>query len=560
MSWSSGPSDPSGTYQQPQQRNGFFEAMRNSGWYRAQPRVIGGVCSGIAARTGWDLSLVRVLTVLAAFFAPVVFIVYALAWLFLPEASDGRIHTEETFNGNFDVAFLGGVVLAVIGLSSVIPSVGVFGTVAIGWGVFTTLIIVGVCIAAIASSNTRNTSGAHMSDPRGPQYGNPAAHAPQHGNPATNAPQHGNPAAHAHQYGAPGANHAAGASAPVGPGSPDNLRAGAPAPGTVHGATGFSSHAPQGGAPSAGQRGGQGPAAPRPPHVGWVPPTPAPHAWSPPPTPTHRPRTVPGRVSLAITGLIILVFAAAFAAMYATGQGYTIPGVSAASEATTYSHIVLIGGGACLLIVGLSLAVAALRDRSAAWLLALSIIGMLFALPTAALGTEDAQGRLQQAGPALTNPTGSTTLDWKADSVQGGSPTGSTTLDLTGAPVGTAKTITVGWRAWSNLTILFTEGQPIQIICQSGIDSVSTNMPGDGWVAPMRRCSDETKVASPSWGNSDLGGITIVIDDSASLETLQVTQVPDASHTWGSGTATPSPSSTPSTSPAPTPSDAQSGN
>ena len=92
MSWSSGPSDPNGTRQQPPRSNGFFNSLRNSGWYRTQPRVIGGVCSGIAARTGWDLSLVRVLTVLAAFFAPVVIIVYALAWMFLPEAVDGRIH------------------------------------------------------------------------------------------------------------------------------------------------------------------------------------------------------------------------------------------------------------------------------------------------------------------------------------------------------------------------------------------------------------------------------------------------------------------------------------
>ena len=170
MSWSSGPSDPNGTHQQPPRSNGFFDSLRNSGWYRTQPRVIGGVCSGIAARTGWDLSLVRVLTVLAAFFAPVVIIVYALAWMFLPEAVDGRIHAEETFNGNFDVAFVGGVALALVGLFSVIPSVGVFGSFAIGWGVFTTLIIAGICIAAIASSNNQK-SGARMSTPNGPQYG-----------------------------------------------------------------------------------------------------------------------------------------------------------------------------------------------------------------------------------------------------------------------------------------------------------------------------------------------------------------------------------------------------
>ena len=94
MSWSHGPSDPSGNYQQRPPRNRFFESMRDSGWYRAQPRVVGGVCSGVAARTGWDMSLVRVLTVLAAFFIPFVPLAYALCWLLLPEAQDGLIVIE----------------------------------------------------------------------------------------------------------------------------------------------------------------------------------------------------------------------------------------------------------------------------------------------------------------------------------------------------------------------------------------------------------------------------------------------------------------------------------
>ena len=88
MSWSHGPSDPSGNYQQRPPRNRFFESMRDSGWYRAQPRVVGGVCSGVAAHTGWDMSLVRVLTVLAAFFIPLVPLAYALGWLCLLYTSD----------------------------------------------------------------------------------------------------------------------------------------------------------------------------------------------------------------------------------------------------------------------------------------------------------------------------------------------------------------------------------------------------------------------------------------------------------------------------------------
>ena len=72
MSWPNGPSKPGDGYQQRPPRGSFFDSIRDSGWYRAHPRVIGGVCSGVAARTGWDLSRVRVLTVLAAFFIPMV--------------------------------------------------------------------------------------------------------------------------------------------------------------------------------------------------------------------------------------------------------------------------------------------------------------------------------------------------------------------------------------------------------------------------------------------------------------------------------------------------------
>ena len=86
MSWSNGPSDQGGAYGQRPPRKRFFESMRASGWYRAHPRVIGGVCAGISARQGWDLSLVRVLVAAGAFFMPVVALAYGLAWLLLPEA------------------------------------------------------------------------------------------------------------------------------------------------------------------------------------------------------------------------------------------------------------------------------------------------------------------------------------------------------------------------------------------------------------------------------------------------------------------------------------------
>lgn len=67
----------------------FFSVLRSSpvkrrkGW-------LGGVCAGIAATYGWDVSLVRI-AVLLSFLLPFVGIgTYVVAWLLLPK-QDGTI-------------------------------------------------------------------------------------------------------------------------------------------------------------------------------------------------------------------------------------------------------------------------------------------------------------------------------------------------------------------------------------------------------------------------------------------------------------------------------------
>ena len=554
MSWSHGPSDPSGDYQQRPPRNRFFESMRGSGWYRAQPRVIGGVCSGVAARTGWDMSLVRVLTVLAAFFIPVVPLAYALGWLLLPEAQDGRIHLEEALEGRFDIAVVGGIVLGLFSLSSLIPSVGlIFGGAGIGFGSFFALAIIGgliglvyLVVASASSSNKRRGPGAPG------QYG---------------TPQYGTP-----QYGGQQGASPAGDSAPFGGTTPSASGAGPASPGQAspeHPA-GYPFYGVPADSPSAsgaaGAQAGPRPAAARPsqPHPGWRPPAgpPKPRQWTPRPAPTHRPRTVSARANLAITGLLVLVAAAVFAGIYMVDKGPAIPFITAATQSQTIARIIVIGGGVCLIIVGLSLAIAALRDRSAGWLTTLSILGLILALPTAAIGTEATHNAITTIGSTIQNPTSDQTVDWTVSSVHGSSPLSTVTLDLSGAPAGTTKSITVSWQAWQNLTIKVAEGQPVQIVCQSSIDSLATNMDNDGWAAPLRDCSDKT-ATSPSWGKSSLGGITVLITQDAELENLTILQTPDSSGTWGSTPApTPSatPSTTPSPAPSPTPTGSQSGN
>lgn len=51
------------------------------------PRVIAGVCSGIALSYGWDANLVRILFAVFTFLTTGVgILVYVAAWLLLPEA------------------------------------------------------------------------------------------------------------------------------------------------------------------------------------------------------------------------------------------------------------------------------------------------------------------------------------------------------------------------------------------------------------------------------------------------------------------------------------------
>ena len=538
MSWQNGTTDSGAQYQQRPPRSNFFDAIRGSGWYRAQERAIGGVCSGIAARQGWDLSLVRIVMVVATFCMPVVAVGYGLAWLLLPEAADGRIHAEETMEGRFDIAVIGGVFMILAGLSSSFTAVGFGGGFGLGWLQLLALAAGITAIVVVLVSATRSTSG-------GPQTG-PTRTTPQYGNPQYGAPQYGAP-----QYGTPQQqSSAAGASAPFGHSAPGAKDTGATMPQQQN---------------AQGTHAGPRPAAARPtqPHPGWTPPpsAPRPRQWTPRPMPTHRPRTVSSRVNLAITGLLILVVAAVFAGIYMVDKGPSIPFIAGETQSQTVARIITVGGGVCLIIVGLSLAIAALRDRSAGWLTTLSIIGMVIALPTALVGTQASHPNFY-----INTNVGSigsqTTLDWTVDTVSGGNPTGSTTLDLTGAPVGTTKTITVDWRAWSRLTIQMAEGQPVQIICQSSIDDLTTNMDGNGWAEPLNNCSGVT-VSSPGWGKPSLGGITILITDDADIDTLTIVQSPDASGTWGS---TPAPAATPSATPSatptpsPTPTGSQSGN
>jgi phage shock protein PspC (stress-responsive transcriptional regulator) len=91
--------------------NRFFAWMRSLNLTR-EPGWIGGVAAGIAARLGVDPLIVRGIIVVVAVLGGPAFLLYAAAWLLLPDQND-KIHLEEVFKGRLDspIAGIGALVL-----------------------------------------------------------------------------------------------------------------------------------------------------------------------------------------------------------------------------------------------------------------------------------------------------------------------------------------------------------------------------------------------------------------------------------------------------------------
>ncbi len=63
----------------------IINKVKSRGFVRTRNRVIGGVCGGIAKRYSLDLTLLRVLWVIAAFFFGASIWVYIILWIVFPE-------------------------------------------------------------------------------------------------------------------------------------------------------------------------------------------------------------------------------------------------------------------------------------------------------------------------------------------------------------------------------------------------------------------------------------------------------------------------------------------
>lgn len=452
--WSQGPSTqvpPAGGWQQPPPRpTGFFNSLRYSGWYRGDNRVIGGVCSGISARTGWDLALVRGLTAVLAVFVGPVLVAYALYWAFLPEQSDGRIHVEELLRGHFDAAQLGALVLVLLGLGNASVLDGAWGT---SHGVVWNLVGIAIVVAAVIGIVAAATSGSGVVPQASPRQ--------------TPVP-------------------------PTGPAGPQ----------------GASQQVPPAGNPLAAPTPTTAPGGPHQ-QAFSVP------AWGAP-VPRFAPRRVSTALTLSVTGVVVLLIAAALFAMYWL-QTQGSPG------SLVQTQIMLVCGGVCLLLVGTVLAVAAIHDRGAGGLIALSVVGVLMAVPASLVGVvmgQDAGSSLVDTGTSNGDGYGTETFDWTTDEATSSSGAGTVVLDLTGAPEGTHKTIHVDG-TMAEVQVILRQDQPVSFAVTGGVESVGASYWTDdegeqvssNWVPQVSDVYDWLDFRNDAWsGGTDGNGITVDID------------------------------------------------
>ena len=399
----------------------FFNSIRAMNLYRAQPRVLGGVCSGISQRYGIDMTLVRILFIVAALLGFGGFL-YALAWAFLPEVEDGRIHLEQALHGDFTGGLAGAIVLALFSGAPASVSVDLlpsfFGS--------STFIGIAAVVAVLLIANSRRNSQNYSDYPYGPgSYDGATGYGPD-------AAYNGG--------GTDGGN----GSGDVGSENYDPNGAYA----STRGYNGGVGHGPNGGYNNA-YDGGEGQQVFSAPPVGSN-GKPIPrwqgnyNAGGPRPSyqPYQRKNWAPGpgsMLSLITLGLLVMC---------------AIPMVLEQSLRSLVISAALAAG-----VMGLALAVCAVRGRHGGWISVMAVFSLIFGfMPIAAITSAAPQSALD--------------IDWQNVRVDKSNynymvPSipnfvGETTLDLTQAPAGENRTITVNSFV-GQLTIKTAYGQSVRI-------------------------------------------------------------------------------------------------
>lgn len=404
----------------------FFNSIRAMNLYRAQPRVLGGVCSGISQRYGIDMTLMRILFIVAALLGFGGFL-YSLAWAFLPEVEDGRIHVEQALHGDFTGGLAGAIVLALFSGAPASVSVGFlpsfFGN--------STLIGIAAVVAVLLIANSRRNSQNYSGYPYGPGgYDGGAGYGPDGGNVGGPDGGYGSGGVDSENYDPNGA-YASTRGYDGGVGHGPN--------GTYNGNYG----------PNSAYNGGEGQQVFSAPPVGSN-GKPIPrwqgnyNAGGPHPSyqPYQRKNWVPGpgsMLSLITLGLLVMC---------------AIPMVLEQSLRSLVISAALAAG-----VMGLALAVCAVRGRHGGWISVMAVFSLIFGfMPIAAITSAAPQSALD--------------IDWQNVRVDKSNynymvPSipnfvGETTLDLTQAPAGENRTITVNSFV-GQLTIKTAYGQSVRI-------------------------------------------------------------------------------------------------
>lgn len=419
--------------------NPFFTGIRRTGWVRPEDRWIGGVCAELARKSGWDVSLIRGLVVIATlvFWFPLA--LYGAAWFLLPDARNGEILAEELMRGRFQGAQVGAIIAIIVGVTNPMPP--------FGWHFWTLgVITVAIIAAVILISQNRNNKTSHQAQKGPDQMSTPPVPPPS---PAT--PPHPQPQPR------PTAN-----TAPY---------------------QGAYTYAP-------------------------VPPRP----YSQPPTQQSKP--ISSAVGLAVLGVLFLLGSALVLA-HVTGW----PALNAFVGVGW-----AIWAAAALIIMGVVLAVGALRGRRGGWFLGFSIVAAMVLFPIGA-GSAAVVNRhfydlpftafgynFNEAGVIYADHTDSE-IDADASSV---------TLDLSNAPKNYDHDIHVDLDA-SNLTVITRKDQPISLTLDGSISNFSSQKQGVpiwGNDAPSRLAGFFTwSGESPTYDGT---GIRLEIDMDASNVDWQV--------------------------------------
>ena len=479
----------------------FFNSIRAMNLYRAQPRVLGGVCSGISQRYGIDMTLMRILFIVAALLGFGGFL-YALAWAFLPEVEDGRIHLEQALHGDFTGGLAGAIVLALFSGAPASISVDLlpsfFGS--------STFIGIAAVVAVLLIANSRRNSQNYSGYPYGPGgYDGGAGYGPDGGNGGGTDGGYGNSGVDSENYDPNGA-YASTRGYDGGVGHGPN--------GTYNGNYG----------PNSAYNGGEGQQVFSAPPVGSN-GKPIPrwqgnyNAGGPRPNyqPYQRKNWVPGpgsMLSLITLGLLVMC---------------AIPMVLEQSLRSLVISAALAAG-----VMGLALAVCAVRGRHGGWISVMAVFSLIFGfIPIAAVTSAAPQSALD--------------IDWQNVRVDKSNynymvPSipnfvGETTLDLTQAPAGENRTITVNSFV-GQLTIKTAYGQSVRIEMDhsKGVEAATLSAYSPWQVSENGVV--HTLQPTNTYNSIDSGDDSDDFDDDASTPTP---------HNWV--TASPSPSSTAATSP-----------